>query len=88
MKLGNLTALISKLRPAVEAVKQPTENRNSSNSEFVENVAHKNVELTLENVRKHSPVLQEMLDKGEIGIVGGMYDVETGSVEFYDLAHA
>lgn len=88
VQLGNLTALIRKLKPAVEAVTYPADNRNSSNSEFVEQVAHKNVELTLENIRTHSPVLKEMLDNGEIGIVGGMYDVETGSVEFYDLAHA
>ncbi|MBK7344589.1 MAG: carbonic anhydrase [Saprospiraceae bacterium] len=85
VQLGNLTALIRKLKPAVEAVAYPADNRNSSNSEFVEQVAHKNVELTLENIRTHSPVLKEMLDNGEIGIVGGMYDVETGSVEFYDL---
>lgn len=88
VQLGNLTALIRKLKPAVEAVTYPADNRNSSNSEFVEQVAHKNVELTLENIRTHSPVLKEMLDNGEIGIVGGMYDVETGSVEFYDLTHA
>jgi carbonic anhydrase len=85
VKLGNLTSLISKIRPAVEAVKEPTTNRNSANSEFVENVAHKNVLLTLENIRKQSPVLKEMLDNHEIGMVGGMYDVDSGMVTFLEL---
>ncbi|MDH5379234.1 MAG: carbonic anhydrase family protein [Cyclobacteriaceae bacterium] len=83
-KLGNLTALISKLKPAVEAVKEPLNNRNSSNSDFVESVAHKNVEMTLDNIKKQSPVLNEMLDNGEIGLVGGMYNVETGEVQFFN----
>jgi carbonic anhydrase len=82
-KLGNLTALISKLKPAVEAVKEPKENRNSSNSEFVEKVANMNVDLTIANILSKSPVIKEMLDKGEIGLIGGMYDVETGAVDFH-----
>ena len=81
-KLGNLTALISKLKPAVLAVKEPSENRNSKNAEFVDKVASTNVAITIENIKKQSPVLKEMLDKKEIGIVGGMYDVETGEVKF------
>lgn len=84
-KLGNLTGLLNKLKPAVEAITEPKENRNSSNEEFVEEVAHKNVELTLENIRKHSPVLKKMLDKNEIGLVGGMYDVQTGAVLFDEM---
>lgn len=83
-KLGNLTAMLSKIMPAVEAVKEPTENRNSSNSEFVEKVSHTNVNLTINNIKEQSPVLKEMLDKGEIAIVGAMYDVETGEVKFMD----
>lgn len=81
-QLGNLTTLISKLKPAVEHVKEPSENRNSGNAEFVANVAHANVELTIENIKKQSPVLKEMLDNSEIGIVGGMYDVSSGRVNF------
>jgi carbonic anhydrase len=85
-KLGNLTALISKLKPAVNAVKEPAENRNSSNDEFVENVARKNVELTIENIKNQSPVLKDMLDNGKIGMVGGMYNVQSGEVQFYDIS--
>jgi len=84
-KLGNLTSLIGKLKPAVDAVKEPSENRNSSNSEFVANVAHVNVELTIEKIKEQSPVLKEMLDNHEIGIVGGMYDVSQGTVEFLEM---
>ena len=84
-KLGNLTALISKLKPAVNAVIEPidTTERNSSNIDFVNNVAEKNVYMTIENIRKKSPVLKEMEDNGEIKIVGAMYDIKDGSVTFY-----
>ena len=81
-RLGNLTSLIGKIKPAVEAVTEPSENRNSSNSEFVAKVAHVNVEMTIANIKEQSPVLKEMLDKNEIGIVGGMYDVSSGKVSF------
>lgn len=84
-KLGNLTALISKLKPAVEAVTEPvdTSKRNSGNIDFVNSVAEKNVYMTMENIREKSPVLKEMEDNGEIKIVGAMYNIKDGSVTFY-----
>lgn len=84
-KLGNLTALISKLKPAVEAVTEPadTSKRNSANIDFVNSVAEKNVYMTMENIREKSPVLKEMEDNGEIKIIGAMYDIKDGSVTFY-----
>jgi len=84
-KLGNLTALISKIKPAVNAVSEPSDiaMRNSKNINFVNAVAVKNVELTMENIRSNSPVLKEMEDNGEISIVGGMYDINNGIVTFY-----
>lgn len=84
-RLGNLTALINKIEPAVEAVTEPADEsiRNSKNLEFVDKVAAKNVELTIENIRKQSPVLAEMEENGEIKIVGAMYDIASGAVEFY-----
>jgi len=84
-KLGNLTALISKLKPAVAAVKEPSENRTSKNLAFVDKVASTNVGMTIENIKQQSPVLKEMLDKKEIGIVGGMYNVDSGKVTFTNL---
>lgn len=84
-RMGNLTALINKIEPAVYAVEEPEDKsvRNSSNLEFVDAVAKKNVEMTLDNVRNQSVILSEMEKNGEIKIVGGMYDLSTGEVEFY-----
>jgi len=85
-RLGNLTALINKIEPAVDAVKEPTDEslRNSKNLEFVDSVSAKNVELTIDNIRKQSPVLAEMEENGEIMIIGAMYDIATGAVDFYN----
>jgi len=85
-RLGNLTALINKLEPAVEAVDSPAEAdlRNSSNSDFVNAVAAKNVLMTIDNIRNQSPILKEMEADGAIQIVGGIYDIATGNVNFYE----
>ena len=83
VKLGNLTTLLSKLKPAVEAVQDVPGDRNSSNPEFVQRVADMNVDITIENIKKLSPVLNEMCDRGEIAIIGGIYDVHTGEVNFH-----
>lgn len=82
VELGNLTGMLHKLQPAVDATPAPIDRRNSQNAEFVQQVAEKNVELTVEAIKQHSPVLREMLDKGEIAIAGAMYDVESGIVRF------
>ncbi len=84
VELGNLTALLRKLQPAVDAEKSITSSRNSGNAEFVEKVATLNVHVTIKQVLKNSPILKEMIEKGEIALIGGMYDVETGLVDFYD----
>ena len=70
-KLGNLTTLISKIKPAVNAVKEPTDqsSRNSGNIDFVNSVAEKNVYLTIDKIRDQSPVLKEMEANEEIKIV-------------------
>ena len=85
-KLGNLTALISKIKPAVEAVEEPIDKslRNSSNIDFVNTVAKKNVHMTIANIRTQSPVLKEMEDEEMIKIIGAMYDIKDGSVSFYE----
>ncbi len=82
VKLGNLTAMLERIKPAVNAVTDVTENRTSANAAFVQKVAVKNVELTIEQIKEKSPVLKEMCDNGEIAIVGGIYDIETGEVVF------
>jgi carbonic anhydrase len=84
-KLGNLTALINKIKPAVRAVKTPEEEhlRNSSNLDFVNSVSEKNIYMTIDNIRQQSSVLKEMEAEGSIKIIGAMYDVNNGLVTFY-----
>jgi carbonic anhydrase len=84
-RLGNLTKLIQKIEPAVYAVNEPKEEalRNSKNLDFVDAVSAKNVELTIDRIRKESPVLMELEEDGDIKIVGAMYDIATGAVDFY-----
>lgn len=82
-KMGNLTTLLEKLKPAVNDVETPAGvERNSSNIDFVNKVADKNVELTIQNIKEQSSVLKELNDTGAIQIVGAMYDVKTGKVVF------
>ncbi len=82
-KLGNLTQMLDKIKPAIEQVKTVEgEARNSSNLDFVNRVAVRNVELTIGAIKTRSSVLNEMYENGEIDIVGAMYDVGTGSVNF------
>ena len=85
-RLGNLTALINKIEPAVEAVKEPADEsiRNSKNIDFVNNVAEMNVKMSIENIRNQSPVLVEMEKNKEIQIIGGMYDISNGKVSFFN----
>ncbi|WP_034924703.1 carbonic anhydrase family protein [Gillisia sp. CAL575] len=85
-KLGNLTNMLAKIKPAVVAVKEPQDSsmRNSSNSDFVDNVSAKNVQLTLDRILNESDVLSEMQKNGEIKIIGAMYDINTGAVNFYE----
>ncbi|WP_010227882.1 carbonic anhydrase family protein [Gillisia marina] len=85
-KLGNLTKMLAKIKPAVDAVKEPQDasKRNSSNSEFVDHVSAKNVQLTIDRILSESDVLAEMHKDGEIKIIGAMYDIKNGSVNFYE----
>jgi carbonic anhydrase len=84
IEMGNLTALLTKIKPAVDDEQSTTENRNSSNNEFVENVSVINVKRTVKSIVERSPILKEMIEKGEIGIVGGTHDITTGLVTFYE----
>lgn len=83
IEMGNLTALLSKIRPAVDDETLTKENRNSNNSVFVENVATINVKRTVKSIMQRSPILKEMIESGQIGIVGGTHDISTGEVNFY-----
>jgi carbonic anhydrase len=81
VQLGNLTTLLAKIRPAVEATDYTGE-RSATNYAFVDAVAQKNVSLTIANIREKSPVLRDLESTGSIKIAGAMYNLETGVVEF------
>ncbi len=83
VELGNLTALLTKIRPAVEDEKTTKENRNANNSEFVEKVATLNVKRTVKSIKEQSPIIKDLIESGQIGIVGGIHDITTGKVTFY-----
>jgi len=84
VEMGNLTALLSKLQPAIYDEKTVTENRTSSNEEFVEKVSTINIKRTVHAIMERSPILKEMIAKGECGIIGGNHNISTGEVSFYD----
>ena len=83
-ELGNLTGMLENIAPAVDAIIEPTSaaERTSANIDFVNAVGTKNVKMTIDRIREESPVLAEMEQAGEIQIVGGMYDIATGKVNF------
>ncbi len=84
VEMGNLTALLNKIQPAIYEENSETENRNASNYIFVEKVASIHIKRTLHAILDRSPILKEMIETGTIGIIGAKYDVATGVVDFYD----
>jgi len=83
VEMGNLTALLAKIRPAVDDEMTTTENRNSGNGLFVEKVTAINVKRTVKSIVERSPILKEMIEKQEIGLVGATHDITSGEVVFY-----
>jgi carbonic anhydrase len=84
VEMGSLTELLSKIQPAVYQEKETLTNRDSSNSNFVENVATINVKRSVKSIVERSYILEQMIESGAIGIVGAMHDIETGKVTFYE----
>ncbi len=84
VELGNLTALLAKIKPAIDAVPATVQPRTTKNAVFVDDVSKANVKLVMQEIRERSPILREMLDKDQIELVGGMYNLDTGRVEFYE----
>ena len=85
VEMGNLTELLSKIQPAVylETTTGDKGNRNSGNDNFVENVASLNVKRSVWSIVERSSILEEMIKKGEIAIIGGKHDLDSGTVDFY-----
>ncbi len=82
VEMGNLTALVNKIKPAVDAEKTTLEDRHSGNSNFVENVASLNVQKTMNRITTESNILRELVAENKIEIVGGIHDITTGQVIF------
>ena len=82
VEIGNLTSLLSKIRPAVDEEKTVEQDRNSKNPEFIEKVTIINVKRVMKEIVERSPILKEMLEKKEIRLIGGYHDLATGEVSF------
>jgi carbonic anhydrase len=83
LRLGNLTTLLNKITPAIVEEKNTRVNRTSANAEFVQNVTQINVQRNVRLITQQSAIIHQMVHQGEIGIIGAMYNVATGKVEFY-----
>lgn len=81
VQLEHLTGLLEKIKPAVESERSKVSE--SADKDLVQRVAESNVQATVDQIMQKSHVLKEMIDNGEIGIAGGMYDIESGHVEFF-----
>lgn len=88
VEMGNLTELLAKLHPAVYQERSVTDPalRNSKNAAFVENIARINVRRSVLAVIERSYILERMIEEGKIGVVGGMHNLDTGVVDFYEDA--
>jgi carbonic anhydrase len=84
VEMGNLTALLTKIRPAVDDEIETLIERNSNNSAFVEKVATINVKRSVQAIMERSPILKDMITNREIGIIGGTHDITSGIVTFYE----
>lgn len=82
VKLGNITAMLAKIKPAVEMSKDFPGEQKSKNDEYVKHVCENNVKYAIQQIREKSPILKEMEDKGEIKIVGTFYRLTDGTLEF------
>lgn len=83
VKLGNITAMISKINPAVVKSQDFAGEKSSKNNAFVDYVAKNNVKNTIETIRAQSPILKEMEDNGEIKIIGAYYNLKNGEVTIF-----
>jgi carbonic anhydrase len=83
VELGKLTGLLDKIKPVIAQVPQTVQPRTAKNDDFVQKVADANVRLVMQQIRDQSPILREMLDAGQIGLEGGMYDLASGQVHLW-----
>lgn len=85
VELGNITALLEHIKPAIEMTDGfPEEKQTIKNAEYVDAVIKNNVLYTLDHIRNSSAIVSEMKQNGEIKLLGAVYDVDTGAVEFLE----
>jgi carbonic anhydrase len=84
VQLGNLTTVLNLIQPSVYLERTVQANRTSGNQEFVDKVTRIHVKRSVESIIERSIVLREMIEKEQIGLIGAIYDVKTGVVEFLD----
>ena len=83
-EMGNITALLSNLAPALEITANFNGDKSSKNPAYVQAVCQNNVRLTIDTIRDRSEILRQMEESGQILIVGGVYDLDTGAVKFLE----
>jgi len=83
-ELGNITAMLENIQPAIDSLASYEGDKTSSNPDFVHMVTQRNVQLTIEDIRERSPVIADLEKKGQVKIVGALYDMTSGTVEFID----
>jgi carbonic anhydrase len=84
VEMGNLTTLLNKIQPAIYKEEKTTDDRTGSNPAFVRNVTEINVRLTIDRIRRESPIIADLEKNGEVKIIGGIYYVENGKVDFFE----
>ena len=82
-QLGHLTGLLDKIQPSVAEAKQKIPSVAVTDGKFIETVAELNVQHVLQQIREQSPVLRELIDSGQVALVGGIYDLDSGKVSFF-----
>lgn len=84
VQLGNLTQLLQKIKPAMDKDTSTSGEKNGKNPEFVKHVTENNVHVVMDQIKEKSPVIAELAEEGKVMIVGGIYDVESGKVNFFE----
>lgn len=83
-KLGHLTGVLQKIQPAVQQTAKENGTKDCNNASFIDQIARYNVMLVIKKIRKESPIIDQLIKEGKVGIVGGIQDISTGSVTFFD----
>jgi carbonic anhydrase len=84
VELGNITEMLENIKPAIDSLASYKGDKTSANSEFVRLVTERNIQISMDDIRKRSPVIKEMEQQGDVAIAGAVYDMSTGVIEFLD----